>query len=445
MAEQQRPFRCIVLGAAGRDFHDFLTFFRENPTFRVCCFTAHQIPFIDERTFPRELAGPEYDADIPIYPEEDLARLIRSYDVDFVFLAYSDLSHDEVMHKASLVQAAGASFALLGPRQTEIVSRVPVIAVTAVRTGAGKSPISQVIARHLKGKGRRVGVLRHPMPYGDLERQTVQCFSSHADLDHFGCTIEEREEYEPYVEQGILVYAGIDYARILGLAELSNDVIVWDGGNNDTSFVRAGLRVVVVDALRAGHEVRYYPGETNFRNADVLVVNKVGSARPEDLALIEKHRRELNPFATVLEADLRVLLPQPERLRGKRVLVVEDGPTLTHGGMSHGAGWIAAHRSGVAEIIDPRPHAVGSIARAYHDHPHIGAVLPALGYSEAQRNELAETIRAAAPDVVVDASPAGLERALSLTVPVARVRYEFEQRSGPPLLDIVDRYVRESR
>lgn len=440
--ESSRPFNCIILGAAGRDFHDFQTFFRGNTAFRVSCFTAHQIPFIAERSFPRQLAGPDYDADIPIYAEEDLPELIRRYDVDFVFLAYSDLSHAEVMHKAAIVQAAGANFALLGPRHTELHSHVPVVAVTAVRTGAGKSPISQAIALDLQRKGFRVGVLRHPMPYGDLRHQVVQRFSVPADLDHYECTIEEREEYEPYIEQGVTVYAGVDYAHILGLAERSSDVIVWDGGNNDTPFLKAGLRIVVVDALRPGHEVEYYPGETNFRMADVLVVNKVGTAKPEALSLIRKHRMDVNPHATVIEADLRVLLDEPDRLRDKRALVVEDGPTLTHGGMSHGAGWIAAHRAGAATIIDPRPFAVGTISRAFAENPHIGPVLPALGYSEAQCRELSETIRAADPEVVVDASPARIDRILSLAVPIVRVRYEFDQRSGPSLFDIVERYVR---
>jgi predicted GTPase len=434
-----------VLGAAGRDFHDFRTFFRSHPEFRVCCFTAHQIPFIAERTFPRELAGPGYDADIPIHPEERLPELIRQYGATFVFLSYSDLSHREVMHKASLAQAAGASFVLLGPAHTQLVSRRPVVSVTAVRTGAGKSPLSQAIARDLSTKGLRVGVLRHPMPYGDLARQAVQRFATPEDLDRHQCTVEEREEYTPYLELGLTVYAGVDYVAILELAERESDVILWDGGNNDTSFLKGGLRIVVADALRPGHEVDYYPGETNFRLADVLVVSKVDRARPEDLALVARHRAELNPGAVLIESDLTITLDDPSILRGRRVLVVDDGPTLTHGGMSHGAGWLAARDAGAAEIVDPRPFAVGTLREAFAAYPHIGPVLPALGYSEDQRSELRETLRRAAPDVVVDASPARLDRLFDLGIPIARVRYRFQQRSGPDLFEMVERHVRGAR
>ena len=433
--------RTIVLGAAGRDFHDFQRFFAQRDEFRVVCFTAHQIPFIDARSFPKELAGDHYDEDIPIFPEEELPELIQRFDVDFVFLSYSDLSHEEVMHKASIVQAAGASFALLGPKQTELVSARPVIAVTAVRTGAGKSPIAQALAAHLDRSGHRVGILRHPMPYGDLSRQAVQRFASVDDLDRHSCTVEEREEYEPYVERGLVIYAGVDYARILEAAEADSDVVLWDGGNNDSAFVRPGLSIVVVDALRAGHELAYYPGETNFRAADVLVVNKVEHASREDVRRVHRHIAQHNPSAEVIEADLRVELDRPEAVRGARVLVVEDGPTLTHGGMSFGAGTIAARAGGPAEVVDPRPHAVGTIAEVYRDYPHLDRALPALGYSEEQRRELAETIAAANPDVVVDASPARLDRLLSLSVPIARVRYEFEQRSGRSLFETVDDYL----
>ncbi|MEN8181664.1 MAG: GTPase [Myxococcota bacterium] len=436
---------CIILGAAGRDFHDFQTFFRSHPEFRVRCFTAEQIPFIEARSFPRELAGEDYDADIPIHPESELKELIGRYDVDFVFLAYSDLAHEEVMHKACIAQAAGASFALLGPRHTQLAANRPVISVTATRTGAGKSPLAQAIAFHLSERGSRVGVLRHPMPYGDLRQQAVQRFASPADLDLQACTVEEREEYEPYIERGLSIYAGVDYAAILAAAEAENDVILWDGGNNDTSFLESGLRFVVLDALRPGDELGYYPGETNFRRADVLVINKVGGAAPEDVARLRGSARAHNPEAKLVESDLRIEVDRPDRIEGRRVLVVEDGPTLTHGGMAFGAGTLAARRFGSRELVDPRPHARGSIAEAFSAYPHLGAVLPALGYSEAQRWELSETIRAAAPEALVDASPARLDRVLDLELPIARVRYWFEQTSGPRVGDLVDAFVSSRR
>jgi predicted GTPase len=434
----KRRFDCIILGAGGRDFHDFLTFFRDNPSFHVRAFTATQIPFIAQRTFPRALAGPAYPEDIPIYPEEQIPELLRRDPVDMVFLAYSDLPHAEVMHKAALVQSHGASFVLLGPRHTQLRSRRPVIAVTAVRTGAGKSPISQAIARHLHGRGIRVGVVRHPMPYGVLEDQLVERFSTAADLDRFACTIEEREEYTPYIEHGLTVYAGVDYARILELAESESEVLLWDGGNNDFPFLRPDLSIVVVDALRPGHEVSYHPGETNFRAADVLVLNKVAAASQETMNQLRARAHALNPGAEVLEADLDVTADDPEAIAGRRVLVIEDGPTTTHGGMAHGAGFIAARRAHAREIVDPRPFAVGSVAEAYRNYPHVGPVLPALGYSAAQLGELAATIRAAAPEVVVDASPARMAGTIGLGVPVVAVRYSFHQVGGRDLLGLVD-------
>jgi predicted GTPase len=436
-----KELNCIIMGAAGRDFHDFQTFFRDHPAFRVRCFTAHQIPFIEERVFPRSLAGEGYAADIPIFPEERLAELIRELDIDFVFLSYSDLSHAEVMHKASIVQAAGASFALLGPRHTELASSRPVISVTAARTGAGKSPLSRALASHLAGRGISVGIVRHPMPYGDLTRQALQCFRTAADLDAAACTVEEREEYEPYLDLGLRIYAGVDYRAILRAAEAESDVILWDGGNNDGAFFRAGLKVVVLDALRPGDELSYYPGETNLRRADVLVINKVAEASADAVDRIRHHARDANPRATVIEANLEVHVDAPGRISGKRVLVVEDGPTLTHGGMAFGAGTIAARRFGAAQLLDPRPHATGTIAETFARYPHLTRVLPALGYSADQRRELADTIRATAPDLVVDGSPAHLEQLLDLDVPVVNVTYEFAQAAGPPLEDIVDRFV----
>ena len=431
------PFRCVIMGAAGRDFHDFQVFFRDRPEFRVVAFTAAQIPFIERRTFPRELAGPGYAADLPIFPEAELPRLVRELDVDFVFFAYSDLSYDELMHRASLVQAAGAAFAVLGPKHTQLPSTRPVISVTAVRTGAGKSPIAHHIAGHLRSRGVRAAALRHPMPYGDLRREAVQRFAADADLERAQCTIEEREEYEPYLESGLVVFAGVDYRAILAAAEREADVLLWDGGNNDYPFLRPDLSIVVADALRPGHEISYYPGETNLRLADVVVVNKVGGAAPGAVETIRRHAAEYAPRAAIVESDLVVAVDEPGRIAGRRVLVVEDGPTLTHGGMSSGAGTVAARAHGARELVDPRPFAVGSIAETFARYPHLGAVLPALGYSAEQRRELAETIARSGAEVVVDASPARLERFLAIGPPVVRVRYRFEQRSGPPLLAMV--------
>jgi predicted GTPase len=433
-----QPTRCIILGAAGRDFHDFLTFFRDRPEYRVCAFSAAQIPFIESRTFPRELAGPHYTEDIPIFPESELPELIRRFDVDVVFLSYSDLSHVEVMHRAALVQTAGgAAFALLGPKQTELVSRRPVISVTAVRTGAGKSPLTQWLARHLRSLNKQPAVLRHPMPYGDLLQEAVQRFATFDDLTHAGCTIEEREEYTPYLEMGIPVFAGVDYRRILDAAEQEADVILWDGGNNDFSFLRSNLSIVVADALRPGHECTYHPGETNFRRADVIVINKVRSAQAEDVGIIRQHALELNPAAEVIEADLSIHVERPELIRGRRVLVVEDGPTLTHGGMDYGAGLLAARRYEAAETIDPRPYTAGTIAAVFESYPHIGKVLPACGYSPEQVQELETAIHRARPDVVIDASPAGLTQVLDPGAELVRVRYRFEQVGGTPLEEIV--------
>jgi predicted GTPase len=426
-------FRCILLGAAGRDFHDVQTFFRERPELCVVAITAAQIPYIDARAFPRELAGPQYEADIPIFLESELPRLVAELGADLVFLAYSDLSNDEVMHKAALVQSLGASFVLLGPRQTELESRLPVIAVVAVRTGAGKSPLTQSLAKSLRDAGKRVAILRHPMPYGDLRKQAVQRFATEADLARFECTVEEREEYEPYVEAGLVVFAGVDYRSILAAAETEADVILWDGGNNDVSFLRADLTFVVVDALRPGHEVSYYPGETNLRVADVVVINKVAGASPEALDRVRANVASTNPRAVVLESDLAITVEPAGAIAGRRVLVIDDGPTVTHGGMSHGAGLIAAREGGAAEVIDPRPFAVGTIAEAYVKYPHLGPVLPALGYSDAQRRDLAATIAKSGADVIVDASPARIDRVIDVEIPVARVRYRFAQRTGKPV------------
>jgi len=438
------PLRCIVLGAGGRDFHDIQTFFRERQEFRVVAITAAQIPFIERRTFPRELAGPLYDADIPIFPEDELPALLARFDADFVFLAYSDLTHADVMHKASLAQSRGAGFAMLGPRLTQLGSRLPVVAITATRTGAGKSPLTQALARVLAARGRRVAIIRHPMPYGDLRKSTAMRFAEEADLDRHGCTIEEREEYEPYIEAGLAVFAGVDYRAVLAEAEKDAEAILWDGGNNDYPFIRPDLSIVVVDALRPGHETQYYPGETNLRAADIIVMSKVSGATPEGLALIRRHAAELNPTATVIDADLVVSLDCTQAITGKRVVVVEDGPSLTHGGAAYGAGTIAARGAG-ADIVDPRPFAVGTIAQAYARYPHMAAVLPALGYSQEQRAELEETLRRCPADAIVDASPARLERVLHLSVPIVRVRYRFNQKSGRPIFDLVEAAIARGR
>ena len=429
-------YNCIVMGAAGRDFHVFLSFLKGNGNFRVKAFTATQIPFITERKFPQSLAGPGYDDDIPIYDESELTRLIHAHDIDFVFFAYSDISHAEVMHKASLVQAAGASFIMAGPEHTQLASDKPVVSITATRTGAGKSPLTQYLARYLTDRGKRVAVIRHPMPYGNLQMQAVQRFATADDLDEQDCTIEEREEYAPYVDMGIPIYAGVDYRGILNASSKEADIVLWDGGNNDFSFIRPDLDIVVVDALRAGHEIDYFPGEVNFRRADLLVISKVRSAAPGAVEGIRERAQLLNPDADICTAGLKVLVDDPAPMAGNKVLVVEDGPTVTHGGMAFGAGTVAAKRHG-AIAVDPRPYAVGTIADTYAAYPHMGAILPAMGYSEKQRDSLARTIRACAEaeDIacVVNGSPARLERVIELDVPLVRVSYRFEQLDGQPI------------
>jgi predicted GTPase len=434
-------YNCIIMGAAGRDFHDFKTFFIDNPEFHVCAFTATQIPFIVERSFPQALAGDGYDADIPIYDESELDRLIADYSADFVFFAYSDLMHLEVMHKASRVQAAGASFVLLGPSQTALQSSKKVVAITATRTGAGKSPLTQWLALSLREAGARVVTIRHPMPYGKLSAQAVQRFAEPEDLDHHECTIEEREEYEPYVRQGLVIFAGVDYRAILRAAEDEADIILWDGGNNDFSFIRGDLNIVVSDALRAGHGLDYYPGETNFRAADILVINKVAGASAADIEKIVALKSQLNPQAELAYSDLEVCIDQPDQVRGKKVLIVEDGPTVTHGGMAYGAGWVAAQKYAAAEIIDPKPFAVGSIKDTCDRYGHLRQVLPAMGYSESQRRELKATIEASDAEVVLNASPADIESLLELSLPVTQVRYEFVARRGVDILASVKKII----
>ncbi len=430
--------RVVILGAAGRDFHNFNMVFRDNPEFMVVAFTATQIPGIDGRIYPRELAGGLYPDGIPILPETDLERVIRDRGVDVVVFAYSDLSHEGVMHLASRAVAAGADFWLLGTAQTQLISRLPVISVCAVRTGCGKSPVSRRVIENLRRLGWRPVVVRHPMPYGELPLQRAQRFASLEDLDRQQCTIEEREEYEPHIRQGTVVFAGVDYGEILRRAEAEGDIILWDGGNNDTPFYHSELEIVVADPHRAGHELRYFPGEVNLRRADVVIINKVDTAPAIAVEMVRDNVARTNPRALILEAASRVSVPDPEQVRGRRVLVVEDGPTLTHGEMAYGAGLVAAHEYGAAECVDPRPFAVGSIRETFARFPHLQRLLPAMGYSETQRLELEETINRTPCDLVLVATPVDLGRLLHLDKPSLRVSYEIDERTRPTLHEILE-------
>jgi predicted GTPase len=424
------------MGAAGRDFHNFNVYYRLRSEDRVVAFTAAQIPNISGRAYPPDLAGTGYPDGIPIYPEEELPRLIREFAVDHVVFAYSDVAHEEVMHKASVVLAAGANFVILGPEATMLRSRRPVLSVCAVRTGAGKSPLVRAAVAVLKGWGRRPCVVRHPMPYGDLRKQACQKFATLADLDRGHCTIEEREEYEPHIRVGTMVFAGVDYALVLEAAEAESDVIVWDGGNNDLPFFRPSLHVVVADALRPGHELRYHPGEANARMADAFVIMKVDRAPREDVETVKGNLRALNPAAQISECALRLTAEDGEELRGRRALIIEDGPTITHGGMASGAGMRAAEEAG-ALPVDPRPWAQGSLRKAYEEYSHIGAVLPALGYGEEQLHELEATIAAVECDVVIVASPVDLRRQIAIGRPSFRVTYDAEIKAGPGLEEML--------
>lgn len=429
--------RVLILGAAGRDFHNFNVFFRNNPDYQVVGFTATQIPDIEGRVYPRELAGPNYPEGIPIYPEENLPQLIRDLKVDQAVFAYSDVPHEYVMHKASTVMAAGADFRLLGPRSTMLSSTKPVVAVCAVRTGVGKSQTTRRVCEVLKSMGKRVVAIRHPMPYGDLTLQTVQRFATYEDLDRHKCTIEEREEYEPHIDRGVVVYAGVDYEKILREAEKEADVIVWDGGNNDFPFYRPNMHITLVDPHRPGHEVRYHPGETNLRMANVVVINKIDTAHPEGVEAVRASVSEINPTAVVVDAASPIFVEGAERIRGKRVLVVEDGPTLTHGEMRYGAGVIAAKKFGARELVDPRPFAVDTIAATYRKYLHVGTLLPAMGYGDKQMRDLEATINAADADLVVSATPIDLTRVARFNKPVLRVRYELQELGKPDLADVL--------
>jgi predicted GTPase len=429
--------RVVIMGAGGRDFHDFNTVFREDSSVRVVAFTATQIPGIADRVYPPSLAGPLYPSGIPIRPEEELVDLIRGEGVDEVVLSYSDLSHEDVMHRASRVLAAGADFTLLGPQGMMLEAAKPVVAVTAVRTGCGKSPTSRRIGSVLLAAGLRVGLVRHPMPYGDLEAMAVQRFTSIEEIDAAHPTLEEREEYEIPVSMGMTVYAGVDYAAVLELAQTESDVLIWDGGNNDLPFFRPDLHVVVTDPLRAGHEVTYHPGETNLLRADVVVVNKIDSADQHDVERVLRHVEEANPLATVITARSPVTLAPGPSIEGKRVLVIEDGPTLTHGGMAFGAGTVAALKEGAAELVDPRSFAVGSIAGLYSAYPHLGKVLPAMGYSDEMLHELEQTIEVSDADVIVSGTPIDLARVVTTHHPIRRVGYELEEIGRPTLADVL--------
>ena len=431
--------RVIIVGAAGRDFHDFNVFWRKHPRYHVVAFTAAQIPDIHGRTYPPELCGERYPSGIPIEPEEKLAELIHEHQVDQVAMAYSDLPHEEVMHKAALANAAGADFRIMGPRNTMVESAKPVIAVCAVRTGCGKSQTSRAVTSILKSMGKRVAAIRHPMPYGDLTKQICQRFASLVDLDHHDCTIEEREEYEPHIRAGNVVFAGVDYEMILGKAEKEADVILWDGGNNDISFYKPDLYIVVADPHRPGHELRYYPGETNARLADVVVINKVATARPEDVDTVEENIRRVNRNARIIRARSPVTVEDPAAVKGKRVLVVEDGPTVTHGEMSFGAGHVAARKHGAAAIVDPRPYAVGSIQGTFEKYPHVTEVLPAMGYGDKQMAELEATINAAECDLVLIGTPIDLGQLLTINKPTMRVRYELDDAAVDALRTEVER------
>jgi predicted GTPase len=429
--------RLLIMGAAGRDFHNFNVAYRDDPQVEVVAFTATQIPFIDDRTYPASLAGERYPQGIPIHDESMLNQLIKEQKIDDVIFSYSDVSHAYVMHKASQVLAAGANFVLLGPRETMLPSTVPVVAVCAVRTGSGKTQTTRAIAETLKAAGKRVAAVRHPMPYGNLEAQRVQRYATLEDLDLHKTTIEEREEYEPHIMAGTIIYAGVDYGQILEQAQAECDVLLWDGGNNDLPFYKPDIHIVVADPLRAGHETSYYPGEVNLRMADVIVINKMDSASAEQVTALMDAIDQVNPEATVIKANSRVTMDDPDAIKGKRVLVIEDGPTLTHGEMKFGAGVVAARAYGAAAIVDPRPWAIGTIAETFRKYD-VGPVLPAMGYSEGQLAEMEEIIDAADVDVVVIGTPIDLRRVIDIRKPAFRVQYDLEVLPGSPsLLDVL--------
>jgi predicted GTPase len=437
--------KVLIMGAAGRDFHDFNTVFRDNPQYQVMAFTATQIPNIHGRKYPAELAGKLYPKGIPILPQDDLVKLIRKFEIDLVTFSYSDVSYQYVMEKGAVVTAAGADFKLLGREKTTLKSRRPVVAVCAARTGSGKSQTTRKVCKVLADRGMKTVAVRHPMPYGDLTKQICQRFATLSDMDKHNCTIEEREEYEPHILQGTVVYAGVDYGVILGEAEKEADVIVWDGGNNDIPFYEPNLHITVVDPHRPGDELCYFPGGTNLLLADVVLINKVDSADYENVQQVRFNVREANPQAILIEAASPISVDDPEKIRGKRVLVVEDGPTLTHGGMAYGAGVIAAEKFGAGEIVDPRDWVKGEIKRAFEKYPEIGGLLPALGYGQKQVRDLQQTINAIPCDSVVIGTPIDLTRVLKINKPSVRVRYELQEIGKPDLVEVIDKFLKRKR
>jgi predicted GTPase len=430
------------MGAAGRDFHNFNVYFRNNSNYEVVAFTATQIPDIAGRNYPPELSGPLYPEGIPIYLEEDLSDLIKKNEIDQVILAYSDLPHQYVMDKASIVLANGADFRLMGPKNTMLKAKIPVVSICAVRTGCGKSQTTRKVSEILKRKGYKIAVIRHPMPYGDLREQIWQRYETYADLDRYNCTIEEREEYEPHLDRGNILYAGVDYQEILTRAEKEADIILWDGGNNDLPFYQPDLHIVVTDPHRAGDEMTYYPGEANLRMADVVVINKIDTADLDKINLLRENIHLLAPEAILIEAVSPLTVDHSEFIRGKRVLVVEDGPTLTHGGMKYGAGVMAAQKFGAKEIIDPRPYAVGSIAETYVKYPDIGILLPAMGYGKKQMQELEDTINAIDCDLVIIGTPIDLSRIIKMNKKSIRVKYELQEIGRPDLEEVLSQKIK---
>lgn len=429
--------KVIIMGAAGRDFHNFNTVYRDNQDYEVVAFTATQIPDIEGRTYPPKLAGSLYPNGIPIFAEDELPELIKKHRIDEVVFSYSDINHVNLMHKASIVIAAGANFKLLGYEATAIKSKKPVVSICAVRTGVGKSQTTRRVSEILKAAGKTVAAIRHPMPYGNLEDQIWQRFASYEDLDRHKCTIEEREEYEPHIDRGVIVYAGVDYGEILERAEEEVDVVLWDGGNNDIPFYKSDCQIVLVDPHRPGHEMLYHPGEANLRMADIVVINKIETASPENIEIVRQNVRQANPKAIVVDAASPVFPDRPLEIAGKKVLVIEDGPTLTHGEMKYGAGVMAARKCGAAELVDPRPWAVGTIAKTFEKYPHMGPILPAMGYSPKQIKDLEETVAAVECDLVLVATPIDLRRVMKLEKPSMRVRYELQEIGTPDLAEAI--------
>lgn len=433
--------KTIIMGAAGRDFHVFNTYFRDNDLYEVVAFTATQIPNIEGRKYPGVLAGKLYPEGIPIHTEDKLEDLIKEHDVHQVVFAYSDISHEDVMHKASTVLAAGADFRLMGPKNTSIKSTKPVISICATRTGVGKSQTTRAVCKYFKENGKKVVAIRHPMPYGDLSKQVCQRFATYEDLDLHQCTIEEREEYEPHIDNGIVVYAGVDYELILREAEKEADIIIWDGGNNDFPFYHTDLSIVLADPLRPGHELLYHPGETNLKMADVIIINKIDTANAQDINTVRENIEKVNPTAQVIEAASPISVEEPEMIKGKNVLIIEDGPTLTHGGMGFGAGFVAARKFGAKTIVDAKPFAVGSIRETYEKYPHLNKVLPAMGYGQEQMKELEQTINSIDCHVVVSGTPIDITRIIKTNKPIIRVRYELQEIGQPDLKSVLAKFL----